>query len=102
MDANATVDQIASGKYVKTIAEAFTAAPTNSSTRFLVLIANGTYNLGGRRTNPQGIVLQLPVGKNNVSLIAQSKDNVILQGNPGWGIKTPFFPSKPMIYIWKT
>lgn len=87
VDANATADQITSGKYVKTIAEAFTAAPANSSTRFLVLIANGTYNLGGDGTNPQGIVLQLPVGKNNVSLIAQSKDNVILQGNPGWGIK---------------
>ncbi len=86
VDANATVDQIASGKYVKTIAEAFTAAPANSSTRFLVLITNGTYNLGGDGTNPQGIVLQLPVGKNNVSLIAQSKD-VIFQGNPGWGIK---------------
>ncbi len=87
VDANATADQITSGKYVKTIAEAFTAAPTNSSTRFLVLITNGTYNLGGDGINPQGIVLQLPVGKNNVSLIAQSKDNVILQGNPGWGIK---------------
>lgn len=86
VDANATVDQIASGKYVKTIAEAFTKAPSNSSTRFLVLITNGTYNLGGDGTNPQGNVLQLPVGKNNVSLIAQSKD-VILQGNPGWGIK---------------
>ncbi|MFB9110058.1 pectinesterase family protein [Flavobacterium gyeonganense] len=87
VDANATTDQIASGKYVKTIAEAFTAAPSNSSTRFLVLITNGTYNLGGDGTNPQGIVLQLPSGKNNVSLIAQSKDKVILQGNPGWGIK---------------
>jgi pectin methylesterase-like acyl-CoA thioesterase len=87
VDANATVDQIASGKYVKTIAEAFTKAPSNSSTRFLVLITNGTYNLGGDGTNPQGIVLQLPVGKNNVSLIAQSKDNVIFKGNPGWGIK---------------
>jgi pectin methylesterase-like acyl-CoA thioesterase len=87
VDANATADQITSGKYVKTIAEAFTAAPANSSTRFLVLITNGTYNLGGDGTNPQGIVLQLPSGKNNVSLIAQSKDNVILQGNPGWGIK---------------
>jgi len=86
VDANATVDQITSGKYVKTIAEAFTKAPSNSSTRFLVLITNGTYNLGGDGINPQGIVLQLPVGKNNVSLIAQSKD-VILQGNPGWGIK---------------
>ncbi len=86
VDANATVDQIASGKYVKTIAEAFTKAPSNSSTRFLVLITNGTYNLGGDGTNPQGIVLQLPAGKNNVSLIAQSKD-VILQGNPGWGLK---------------
>lgn len=87
VDANATADQLASGKYVKTIAEAFTAAPLNSSTRFLVLITNGTYNLGGDGVNPQGIVLQLPSGKNNVSLIAQSKDNVILQGNPGWGIK---------------
>jgi len=86
VDANATADQLASGKYVKTIAEAFTAAPANSSTRFLVLITNGIYNLGGDGTNPQGIVLQLPAGKNNVSLIAQSKD-VILQGNPGWGIK---------------
>lgn len=87
VDANATADQITSGKYVKTIAEAFTKAPSNSSTRFLVLITNGTYNLGGDGTNPQGIVLQLPAGKNNVSLIAQSKDKVILQGNPGWGIK---------------
>ncbi|CAD0001948.1 pectinesterase family protein [Flavobacterium salmonis] len=87
VDANATVDQIASGKYVKTIAEAFTAAPSNSSARFLILITNGTYNLGGDGTSPQGIVLQLPSGKNNVSLIAQSKDKVILQGNPGWGIK---------------
>ncbi|TDD98743.1 carbohydrate-binding protein [Flavobacterium cellulosilyticum] len=87
VDADATVDQVASGKYVKTIAEAFNAAPSNSSTRFLVLITNGTYNLGGDGTNPQGIVLQLPSGKNNVSLIAQSKDKVILQGNPGWGIK---------------
>lgn len=87
VDANATVDQIASGKYVKTIAEAFTKAPSNSSTRFLVLITNGTYNLGGDGTNPQGIVLQLPSGKNNVSLIAQSKDNVIFKGNPGFGIK---------------
>ncbi|WP_269236083.1 pectinesterase family protein [Flavobacterium flavigenum] len=87
VDANATADQIASGKYVKTIAEAFNAAPSNSSARFLVLITNGTYNLGGDGTNPQGIVLQLPSGKNNVSLIAQSKDKVIFQGNPGWGIK---------------
>lgn len=87
VDANATTDQITSGKYVKTIAEAFTKAPSNSSTRFLVLITNGTYNLGGDGINPQGIVLQLPAGKNNVSLIAQSKDKVILQGNPGWGIK---------------
>ncbi|WP_281299303.1 pectinesterase family protein [Flavobacterium limnophilum] len=87
VDANATTTQLATGKYVKTIAEAFTAAPLNSTTRFLVFITNGTYNLGGDGTNPQGIVLQLPAGKNNVSLIAQSKDNVILQGNPGWGIK---------------
>ncbi len=89
VDANATAEQVASGKYVKTIAEAFNAAPSNSSTRFLVLITNGTYNLGGDGTNPQGIVLQLPSGKNNVSLIAQSKDKVILQGNPGQGIKNP-------------
>jgi hypothetical protein len=87
VDANATPEQISSGKYVKTIAEAFTAAPSNSSARFLVLITNGTYNLGGDGTNPQGIVLQLPSGKNNVSLIAQSKDKVILKGNPAWGIK---------------
>ncbi len=87
VDASATAEQLTSGKYVKTIAEAFTKAPSNSSTRFLVLITNGTYNLGGDGTNPQGIVLQLPAGKNNVSLIAQSKDKVILQGNPGWGIK---------------
>lgn len=87
VDADATADQIASGKYVKTIAEAFNAAPNNSATRFLVLITNGTYNLGGDGTNPQDIVLKLPTGKNNVSLIAQSKDKVILQGNPGWGIK---------------
>ncbi len=87
VDANATAEQISSGKYVKTIAEAFNAAPSNSTSRFLVLITNGTYNLGGDGTNPQGIVLQLPSGKNNVSLIAQSKDKVILQGNPGWGIK---------------
>jgi len=87
VDANATADQVTSGKYVKTIAEAFTKAPSNSTTRFLVLITNGTYNLGGDGTNPQGIVLQLPAGKNNVSLIAQSKDKVILQGNPGWGIQ---------------
>jgi len=87
VDANATDDQVASGKYVKTIAEAFTKAPANSSTRFLVLITNGTYNLGGDGTNPQSVVLTLPSGKNNVSLIAQSKDKVILQGNPGWGIK---------------
>jgi hypothetical protein len=89
VDANATAEQVSSGKYVKTIAEAFTAAPSNSSTRFLVLITNGTYNLGGDGTNPQGILLQLPSGKNNVSLIAQSKDKVILQGNPGQGIKNP-------------
>ena len=87
VDPDATADQLASGKHVKTIAEAFTAAPSNAAARFLVLIANGTYNLGGDGTNPQGIVLQLPSGKNNVSLIAQSKDKVILQGNPGWGIK---------------
>ena len=87
VDANATDEQVTSGKYVKTIAEAFNKAPSNSSTKFLVLITNGTYNLGGDGTNPQGIVLQLPSGKNNVSLIAQSKDKVILQGNPGWGIK---------------
>lgn len=87
VDANATATQLATGKYVKTIAEAFAAAPSNSSTRFLVFITNGTYNLGGDGTNPQGILLQLPSGKNNVSLIAQSKDNVILQGNPGWGIQ---------------
>lgn len=87
VDANATATQLATGKYVKTIAEAFTAAPLNSTTRFLVFITNGTYNLGGDGTSPQGIVLQLPSGKNNVSLIAQSKDNVILQGNPGWGIQ---------------
>ncbi|WP_427874015.1 pectinesterase family protein [Flavobacterium sp. MMS24-S5] len=87
VDADATVDQIASGKYVKTIAEAFNAAPNNSASRFLVLIANGTYNLGGDGTNPQDVVLKLPSGKNNVSLVAQSKDKVILQGNPGWGIK---------------
>lgn len=87
VDANATTDQLTSGKYVKTIAEAFNAAPANSATRFLVLITNGTYNLGGDGTNPQGNVLLLPAGKNNVSLIAQSKDKVILQGNPGWGIK---------------
>lgn len=89
VDANATADQVASGKYVKTIAEAFNKAPSNSSTRFFVLITNGTYNLGGDGTNPQGILLQLPSGKNNVSLIAQSKDKVILQGNPGQGIKNP-------------
>jgi uncharacterized repeat protein (TIGR02543 family) len=89
VDANATTEQVASGKYVKTIAEAFNKAPSNSSARFLVLITNGTYNLGGDGTNPQGILLQLPSGKNNVSLIAQSKDKVILQGNPGQGIKNP-------------
>ena len=87
VDANASAEQLASGKYVKTIAEAFTAAPANSASRFLVLITNGTYNLGGDGTNPQGIVLQLPSGKNNVSLIAQSKDKVMLQGNPAQGIK---------------
>lgn len=87
VDADATADQLATGKYVKTIAEAFTAAPNNAATRFLVLISNGTYNLGGDGTNPQDIVLKLPSGKNNVSLIAQSKDKVILQGNPGQGIK---------------
>ncbi|WP_289659959.1 pectinesterase family protein [Flavobacterium panacagri] len=87
VDANATDEQIASKKYVKTIAEAFNLAPNNSASRFLVLITNGTYNLGGDGTNPQDIVLKLPAGKNNVSLIAQSKDKVILQGNPGWGIK---------------
>jgi pectin methylesterase-like acyl-CoA thioesterase len=87
VDADATAAQIASGKYVKTIAEAFTAAPNNTASRFLVLITNGTYNLGGDGTNPQDIVLKLPSGKNNVSLIAQSKDKVILQGNPGQGIK---------------
>ncbi|SDJ29160.1 Listeria/Bacterioides repeat-containing protein [Flavobacterium glycines] len=87
VDANATDDQVASGKYVKTIAEAFTKAPSNSATRYLVFITNGTYNLGGDGTNPQSVLLTLPSGKNNVSLIAQSKDKVILQGNPGWGIK---------------
>ncbi|KAF2508314.1 pectinesterase family protein [Flavobacterium foetidum] len=87
VDANATDEQIASKKYVKTIAEAFNLAPNNSASRFLVLITNGTYNLGGDGTNPQDIILKLPSGKNNVSLIAQSKDKVILQGNPGWGIK---------------
>jgi uncharacterized repeat protein (TIGR02543 family) len=87
VDANATDDQVASGKYVKTIAEAFAKAPSNSATRYLVLITNGTYNLGGDGTNPQSVLLTLPSGKNNVSLIAQSKDKVILQGNPGWGIK---------------
>ena len=87
VDANATDDQIASGKYVKTIAEAFTKAPSNSASRYLVFITNGTYNLGGDGTNPQSVLLTLPAGKNNVSLIAQSKDGVILQGNPGWGIK---------------
>jgi len=87
VDADATADQLATGKYVKTIAEAFTAAPNNAAARFLVLITNGTYNLGGDGTNPQDIVLKLPSGKNNVSLIAQSKDKVILQGNPGQGIK---------------
>ncbi len=87
VDANATDEQIASKKYVKTIAEAFNAAPNNSASRFLVLITNGTYNLGGDGTNPQDIVLRLPTGKNNVSLVAQSKDKVILQGNPGQGIK---------------
>ncbi|MFH6996582.1 pectinesterase family protein [Flavobacterium sp. FlaQc-57] len=87
VDANATAEQLATAKYVKTIAEAFNAAPSNSASRFLVLITNGTYNLGGDGTNPQGIVLQLPSGKNNVSLIAQSKDKVILQGNPAQGIK---------------
>ncbi|SFD66552.1 pectinesterase family protein [Flavobacterium phragmitis] len=87
VDANATDEQVASKKYVKTIAEAFNLAPNNSASRFLVLITNGTYNLGGDGTNPQDIVLKLPSGKNNVSLIAQSKDKVILQGNPGWGIK---------------
>lgn len=87
VDADATTEQLATGKYVKTIAEAFNAAPNNSASRFLVLITNGTYNLGGDGTNPQDIVLKLPSGKNNVSLIAQSKDKVILQGNPGQGIK---------------
>jgi len=87
VDADATAEQIATGKYVKTIAEAFNAAPNNAASRFLVLIANGTYNLGGDGTNPQDVVLKLPSGKNNVSLIAQSKDKVILQGNPGQGIK---------------
>lgn len=87
VDANATTTQIATGKYVKTIADAFTAIPTNSASRFFVLVADGSYNLGGDGTNPQGNVLQLASGKNNLSLIAQSKDNVILRGNPGWGIK---------------
>ena len=87
VDANATDDQVASGRYVKTIAEAFNKAPSNSATRYLVFITNGTYNLGGDGTNPQSVLLTLPAGKNNVSLIAQSKDGVILQGNPGWGIK---------------
>lgn len=63
VDANATDEQIASKKYVKTIAEAFSAAPNNSASRFLVLITNGTYNLGGDGTNPQDIVLKLPSGK---------------------------------------
>ncbi|MFL9831725.1 pectinesterase family protein [Flavobacterium sp. ST-87] len=87
VDANASDEQVASGKYVKTIAEAFNKVPSNSATRYLVFITNGTYNLGGDGTNPQSVLLTLPAGKNNVSLIAQSKDGVILQGNPGWGIK---------------
>lgn len=86
VDANATVEQVNSGQYVKTIADAFNTAPSNSSTKFLVLISDGTYYLGGDGTTPQDIVLTLPSGKNNVSLIAQSK-NVILQGNPAQGIK---------------
>lgn len=89
VDADATEEQITSGKYVRTIAEAFDAAPPNAASRFLVLITNGTYNLGGDGTTPHEAVLKLPSTKNNVSLIAQSKDGVILQGNPAQGIKNP-------------
>lgn len=87
VDALATDEQVAAGTHVRTIADAFSAAPSNSNTRFLVFVTNGTYNLGGDGSSPQGIVLQLPTGKNNVSLIAQSKDKVIFTGNPAQGIK---------------
>ncbi|MGY5354588.1 pectinesterase family protein [Wenyingzhuangia sp. IMCC45467] len=85
VDANATETQLNSGRYVKTVAEAFEAAPADAATRFLVFITNGTYNFGGDGTAPHNNLLTLT--KNNVSLIAQSKGGVVFEGNPPLGIK---------------
>ncbi|MFV0289799.1 MAG: pectinesterase family protein [Mangrovibacterium sp.] len=88
VDADATDEQVATGTYGRTIKSAFDAAPSNQASRFLVYIANGTYNMGSEAwTSGDKTVMILEEGKNNVSLIAQSKDSVILQGNPEWGIK---------------
>ncbi len=88
VNADASDEQIATGKYGRTIESAFDAAPHKATERFLVYITNGTYDLGGDGSGSfQQTMLTLEESKNKVSLIAQSKDGVILKGNPAVGIK---------------
>ncbi len=56
------------------IQAAFDAVPAGNGTLFRIFVKNGEYNYGTGR-------LVLASGKNNVSLIGQSKDGVIIKGS---------------------
>jgi pectin methylesterase-like acyl-CoA thioesterase len=67
---NATVAKDGTGNYT-TVQAAFDAAPSNSTTRWVIYIKNGTYTEH----------ITLPSGKNNVSIVGQSNTGVILTYN---------------------
>ena len=67
------------GKIGNTIVSAFASVSENSTTRFLILVKNGTYNE----------IITLSSDKNNVSLIGQSQDGVLISAKPSAGIGNP-------------
>ncbi len=64
---NAVVAKDGTGNYT-TMQAAFNGVPSNSSSRYVIYIKNGTYKE----------MLTLASGKNNVTIIGQSRDGVIL------------------------
>jgi pectinesterase len=64
---NATVAKDGSGNYT-TVQAAFNAAPSSSTTRWVIYIKNGTYKE----------MLNLANGKNNITIYGESKAGVIL------------------------
>jgi pectinesterase len=64
---NATVAKDGTGNYT-TVQAAFNAAPSNSTTRWVIYIKNGTYKE----------MLSLASGKNNITIYGESKTGVIL------------------------